>query len=110
MRESMCIGKYLHMAIPDSYKNKYIYHLSSSHSQRPCLSILGKIYEIQLIVKNIARIANAVPVTLYSRVTVNVEIVVLNCQKCNQFLKGHKSLRLLFEGVLQFSLSLSFSL
>ena len=26
--------------------------------------------------KNIARIANAVPVTLYSRVTVNVEIVV----------------------------------
>ena len=33
---------------------------------------------------NIARIANAVPVTLYSRVTMNVEIVVLNCQKCNQ--------------------------
>ena len=29
--------------------------------------------------KNIARIANAVPVTLYSRITVNVEIVVLNC-------------------------------
>ena len=28
--------------------------------------------------KNIARIANAVPVTLSSRVTVNVEIVVLN--------------------------------
>ena len=30
---------------------------------------------------NIARIANAVPVTLHSRVTLNVEIVVLNCQK-----------------------------
>ena len=41
--------------------------------------------------ENIARIANAVPVTLYSRVTVNVQIVVLNCQKCNQCLKGHKS-------------------
>ena len=41
---------------------------------------------------NIARIANAVPVTLYSRVTVNVESVVLNCQKSNQCLKGHKSL------------------
>ena len=51
-------------------------------------------------VKNIARIANAVPVTLYSRVTMNVEIVVLNCQKCNQCLKGHKSLGLVFEGVL----------
>ena len=30
-------------------------------------------------ITNIARIANAVPVTLYSRVSVNVEIVVLNC-------------------------------
>ena len=39
--------------------------------------------------QNIARIANSVPVTLYSRVTVNVETVVLNCQECNQFLKGH---------------------
>ena len=27
--------------------------------------------------ENIARIANAVPVTLYSRVTINVEIVVV---------------------------------
>ena len=27
--------------------------------------------------QNIARIANAVPVTLYSRVTINVEIVVV---------------------------------
>ena len=35
---------------------------------------------------NIARIANAVPFTLYSRVTMNDEIVVLNCQKCNQCL------------------------
>ena len=49
-------------------------------------------------IQNIARIANAVPVTLYSRVTVNVEIGVLNCQKCNQCLKGHKSLGLFFEG------------
>ena len=48
-------------------------------------------------VSNIARIANAVPVTLYSRVTVNVEIVVLNCQKCNQCLKGHNSLGLFFD-------------
>ena len=46
--------------------------------------------------KNIARIANAVPVTLYSRVTVNVEIVVLNCQTCNQCLRGHKSLGVVF--------------
>ena len=60
--------------------------------------------------KNIARIANAVPVTLYSRVTVNVQLVVLNCQKCNQCLKGHKFLGLFFEGVFQLSLSLSFSL
>ena len=35
---------------------------------------------------------NAVPVTLYSRVTMNVGIGVLNCQKCNQCLKVHKSL------------------
>ena len=54
--------------------------------------------------KNIARIANGVTVT------VNVEIVVLNCQKCNQCLKGHKSLGLFFEGVLHFSLSFSFLL
>ena len=50
--------------------------------------------------ENIARIANAVPVTLYSRDTMNVEIVVLNCHKCNQCLKGHKSRGLVFEGVL----------
>ena len=31
------------------------------------------------------------PVTLYSRVTMNVEIVVLNCQKCNQCLTCHMS-------------------
>ena len=43
---------------------------------------------------------NAVPVNLYSRVTMNLEIVVLNCQKCNQCLTGHKSPRFLFEGVL----------
>ena len=36
------------------------------------------------LVTNIARIENAVPVTLYSKVTMNVEIVDLNCQKCNQ--------------------------
>ena len=46
------------------------------------------------------RIANDVPATLYSRVPMNVEIVVLNCQKCKQCLKGHKCLVLLFEGVL----------
>ena len=36
----------------------------------------------------------------HSRVTLNVEIVVLNCRKCYQCLKGHKSLGLLFDGVL----------
>ena len=52
--------------------------------------------------KKIERIANAVPVALYSRVPINVEIVVLNCQKCNQCLKvkGHKSLGLFVGGVL----------
>ena len=44
-----------------------------------------------MIKKNIARIANAVPFTLYSRVTMNDEIVVLNCQKYNQCLTYHKS-------------------
>ena len=44
------------------------------------------------LIPNIARIANAVPFTLYSRVTMNDEIVVLNCQKCNQCLTGRKSL------------------
>ena len=39
---------------------------------------------------NTARIANA---------AMNVDIVVLNGQRCNQCLKGHKSLGLLFEGV-----------
>ena len=52
---------------------------------------------------NIARIANAVPVNLYSRITVKVEIVVLNCQNCNQCLKGHKSLGSHFQGVLSMS-------
>ena len=58
-------------------------------------------------ITNIARIANAVPITLYSRVTiviVIVNIVVLNCQKCNECLRcqvsGHKSLESNFEGVL----------
>ena len=59
---------------------------------------------------NIARIANAVPVTLYSRVIVNVEIVVLNCQKCvSKCVKGHMSLGLFLVGVSQLSLSLSLS-
>ena len=49
---------------------------------------------------NITRIANAVPFTLCSRVAMNVEIVVLICQKCNQCLKGHKSLGWLLKGVL----------
>ena len=40
----------------------------------------------------------------------NVDIVLLNCQKCNhQCLKGHKYLGLLFEDVLKMSLSLSSS-
>ena len=43
--------------------------------------------------ENIARIANAVTITLYSKVIVH--IVVLNCRKCNQCLKcqvsGHKN-------------------
>ena len=43
------------------------------------------------MIKNIARIANAVPFTLYSWVTMNDEIVVLNCQKYNQCLTYHKS-------------------
>ena len=46
---------------------------------------------------NIAKIANAVPVTLYSRVTILLFSIVRN-----QFssVKTHKSLRLLFDGVL----------
>ena len=35
-------------------------------------------------------------VTLYWRVTVNVKIIVLNCQICNESLNGQKSLGLLF--------------
>ena len=38
----------------------------------------------------------------------NVQIGVLNCQKCNQHLNGQKSLGLLFFGVLFMSLSLPF--
>ena len=49
---------------------------------------------------NIARIANAVPFTLYSRATMNDEIVVLNCQKCYQCLTGHKFLGIFFQSVL----------
>ena len=41
--------------------------------------------------QNIARIANAVPATLYWMVIENVETTVLNYQKCNQYLKDHKS-------------------
>ena len=41
------------------------------------------------------------------RVSINVRIVVLNCQKCDQCLKGHKSPGLLFQGVLSMSLSFS---
>ena len=55
--------------------------------------------------QNIARIANAVPCpSLFKGHNVNVDIVVLNCHKCNQCLKcqvsGHKSLGLLSEGAL----------
>ena len=42
--------------------------------------------------------------SLFKGHNVNVDIVILNCQKCNQYLKcqvsGHKSLGLLFEGFL----------
>ena len=72
---------------------------------------LSKIVDMVKIVRNsqnIARIANAVPVTLYSRVTVNLESVVLNCQKYNQCLKGHKSPVLFFEDVFHLSLSFFF--
>ena len=48
----------------------------------------------------IAIIADAVPVTLYSRVTVNVEIVVINRQKFNKCHNGLKSVRLPFKGAL----------
>ena len=48
-------------------------------------------YRAARAAKNIARIANAVPFTLYSRVTLNDEIVVLNCKKYNQCLTYHKS-------------------
>ena len=61
--------------------------------------------KIDAFFKNIARIANAVPVTLYSRVTVNVEVVVLNCQTFNHCHKGHKSLGLLFTYSLTYSLT-----
>ena len=50
---------------------------------------------IKHFTKNIANIANAVPVTFYSMVTMIVEITALNYQKFNQCLKGHKSLGLL---------------
>ena len=50
------------------------------------------IYLPQEYEENIARIANAVHVTLYSRATMNVEIAVLNFRKCNQCLKVHKCL------------------
>ena len=66
-----------------------------------------EINEYAMFIQNIARIANAVPVTLYSRVTMNAESFVPNCHKCNQCLKGHKYLGLLFEGFLLMSLSLS---
>ena len=73
------------------------------------LSIMARLHAIKVIKENIARIANAVPVTLYSRVTVNLESVVLDCQKYNQCLKGHKSLGLFFQAVLHLSLSFSSS-
>ena len=73
-------------------------------NKQECVKIIRSAYgvreDIFIKQKNIARIATAVPVTLYSRDTMNVEIVVLNCQKCNQCLQGHKSQELVFEGVL----------
>ena len=51
-------------------------------------------------------------VTLYWRVTMrmDVKIVVLNCQKCNECLNCHKFPGLLFEAVFKIFLSLSMSL
>ena len=46
------------------------------------------------IVNKLSLLMCHTPVTLIK--TMNVEIVVLNCQKCNQCLKAHKSLGLLF--------------
>ena len=66
---------------------------------------INESFSIKLLNRNIARIANAVPFTLYSRVTMNDEIVVLNCQKCNQCPTGHKSLGSFIQGVLSMSLS-----
>ena len=43
------------------------------------LKFVPKYMLMWVSIKNIARITNAVPVTLYSRISVNVEIVVLNC-------------------------------
>ena len=48
--------------------------------------------------------------SFYSKAIMNVEIVVLNYQKCNQCLEGRKSLGMFFEGVLQLSWPLSFEL
>ena len=47
---------------------------------------------------------------IYWRVTINFEIVVLNCQRCKECLNVHRSFGLLFETVLQMSLALSLSL
>ena len=47
-------------------------------------------------------------VTLCWRV-MNVELVLLNCRNCNQCLKGHRSLGLLFQGALWMSLSFCWS-
>ena len=53
------------------------------------------VFRKQMITINIARIANSVKGHYKS-----VDIVVLNCQKCNQCFKGHNYPGLLFEGVL----------
>ena len=67
------------------------------------MGIVGELNQEQE--KNIARITNAVPChSLFKGHNVIVDIVVHNCQKCNQCLKcqvsGHKSLGLLSEGAL----------
>ena len=55
------------------------------------------IFHFDVYWDDLARIANAAPVTLNWRVTMNL---VLNCQKCDQCLKYHKSLGSIFQSVL----------
>ena len=89
----------LHSTFPTTGK-KAIHGFANARHDKHSFQVAYALKALERGNRDIARIANAVPITLYSRVSMNVEIVVLNCQKCNQCLKGHKSLGSLFEGVL----------